>query len=112
MMENKFILFFKGMLMGICDLIPGISGGTVAFITGIYERLINAVKGFSPELLSSLVSLDKKRINNNIKKLDLGFLFVYFVILFNYFLGSFFCFNAEHHCNANGGASPKLILKV
>ena len=89
MMENKFILFFKGMLMGICDLIPGISGGTVAFITGIYERLINAVKGFSPELLSSLVSLDKKRINNNIKKLDLGFLFVLFSgIIFSILLGS------------------------
>ena len=88
-MENKFILFFKGMLMGICDLIPGISGGTIAFITGIYERLINAVKGFSLELLSSLVSLDKKRINNNIKKLDLGFLFVLFSgIIFSILLGS------------------------
>ena len=88
-MENKFILFFKGMLMGICDLIPGISGGTIAFITGIYERLINAVKGFSLELLSSLVSLDKKRINNNIKKLDLGFLFILFSgIIFSILLGS------------------------
>jgi len=38
-------IFLKGMLMGVCDLIPGISGGTVAFITGIYERLINSVKG-------------------------------------------------------------------
>ncbi|MHC4524427.1 MAG: undecaprenyl phosphate translocase family protein, partial [Planctomycetota bacterium] len=39
--------------MGICDLIPGISGGTIAFITGIYERLINAVKAFSPGLFLS-----------------------------------------------------------
>ena len=55
--------------MGICDLIPGISGGTVAFITGIYERLINAVKGFSFETFRS----------RDFKKLDLGFLIVLFL---------------------------------
>jgi len=43
-MKNKILLFLKGILMGICDLIPGISGGTIAFITGIYTRLIDAVK--------------------------------------------------------------------
>ncbi|MGM5485106.1 MAG: DUF368 domain-containing protein [Nanobdellota archaeon] len=37
-------IFLKGLLMGACDIIPGISGGTIAFITGIYERLIRAVK--------------------------------------------------------------------
>jgi putative membrane protein len=35
--------FLKGFLMGTCDLIPGISGGTIAFITGIYEKLINEI---------------------------------------------------------------------
>jgi len=64
-MNEKILLFFKGILMGICDLIPGISGGTIAFITGIYERLINAVKGFSFDTL----------IKRDFKKLDLGFLF-------------------------------------
>lgn len=39
--------FFIGMLMGIADLIPGVSGGTIAFIMGIYERLISAIKGVS-----------------------------------------------------------------
>jgi len=37
--------------MGICDLIPGISGGTIAFITGIYMRLISSVKSFSLKIL-------------------------------------------------------------
>ena len=32
--------------MGACDVVPGVSGGTIAFITGIYERLINAIHGF------------------------------------------------------------------
>jgi len=58
--------------MGICDLIPGISGGTIAFITGIYERLINAVKGFSLQLITSIGN--KKEFKTNLKKLDLGFL--------------------------------------
>jgi putative membrane protein len=37
-------IFLKGILMGICDLIPGISGGTIAFITGIYERLMDGIR--------------------------------------------------------------------
>jgi len=46
----------KGMAMGIAEVIPGVSGGTIAFITGIYERLINTIKAFGPELLSALRS--------------------------------------------------------
>lgn len=37
-------VFLKGAAMGAANVIPGVSGGTVAFITGIYERLINAIK--------------------------------------------------------------------
>ena len=36
----------KGFAMGAANVIPGVSGGTIAFITGIYERLINALKSF------------------------------------------------------------------
>ena len=46
-MKENISLFFKGILMGVCDLVPGISGGTVAFITGIYERLIKAISQIS-----------------------------------------------------------------
>jgi len=38
------ILVLKGMAMGAANVIPGVSGGTIAFITGIYERLISALK--------------------------------------------------------------------
>ena len=38
------MLFFKGIFMGAADIIPGVSGGTIALITGIYERLVNAIK--------------------------------------------------------------------
>lgn len=88
MEKNKFdiVVFLKGILMGICDLIPGISGGTVAFITGIYERLINSVKGFSPSLLilglSLLFKKDSKKIKDfkkGIKKIEFGFLISLFI---------------------------------
>ncbi len=39
--------------MGIAEVIPGVSGGTIAFITGIYERLISAIKAFGPEVITS-----------------------------------------------------------
>lgn len=35
--------FFEGILMGLANIIPGVSGGTIALITGIYERLIHAI---------------------------------------------------------------------
>lgn len=76
--------------MGICDLIPGISGGTIAFITGIYERLINAVKSFNfkliYDLLRYILTRDKKRLEElrkSIKKLDLGFLVILFLGIFS-----------------------------
>ncbi len=49
MAQNKLSLVFKGMAMGVAEVIPGVSGGTIAFITGIYEQLINSIKAFGPE---------------------------------------------------------------
>ncbi len=43
-----------GMVMGAAEVVPGVSGGTVAFISGIYERLINAIKQFTPYLILRL----------------------------------------------------------
>ncbi|WP_205126745.1 DUF368 domain-containing protein [Nitrincola tibetensis] len=44
----------KGMLMGAADAVPGVSGGTVAFITGIYEELIESIRRFNLQALSLL----------------------------------------------------------
>lgn len=49
MSNNKLSLALKGAAMGIAEVIPGVSGGTIAFITGIYEELINTIKSFGPE---------------------------------------------------------------
>ncbi len=43
-MKQDIAVFFKGVAMGAANVIPGVSGGTIALITGIYERLINAIK--------------------------------------------------------------------
>ena len=76
--------------MGVCDLIPGISGGTVAFITGIYTRLINAVKSFSPKLIYDIVTypINRKsdRLKEDIKKLDLIFLLILMLGIMSAFL--------------------------
>ncbi len=64
-------LFLKGIAMGAANVIPGVSGGTIAFITGIYERLINALKSFD---LKALRFISKFDIPSFIKHVDLYFL--------------------------------------
>ncbi len=48
---NHLRIALIGFCMGVADLIPGVSGGTVAFICGIYDRLIEAIKSFDVALL-------------------------------------------------------------
>lgn len=50
-MKELFLNFVKGFAMGTANVIPGVSGGTIALITGIFERLINAIKSFNLEAL-------------------------------------------------------------
>ena len=38
-MKQRIGLFFKGVAMGAADIVPGVSGGTIALITGIYEAV-------------------------------------------------------------------------
>nr|WP_067292987.1 DUF368 domain-containing protein [Marinobacterium profundum] len=48
------LLAVKGMLMGAADAVPGVSGGTIAFITGIYEELIHSLRSFDMAALRLL----------------------------------------------------------
>ena len=63
-------LFFKGVFMGIADAMPGISGGTIALLLGIYEELIRSIS----ELKLSLFFELKKGFNPFWKKLNGNFL--------------------------------------
>ena len=73
MQQFKFYLFliFKGMAMGAANVIPGVSGGTIALITDIFERLIDAIKSFD---LHAFKLLFTGKIKEFIKYTDLYFL--------------------------------------
>ncbi|NOX98850.1 MAG: DUF368 domain-containing protein [Verrucomicrobia bacterium] len=63
--------FLTGIAMGVANAIPGVSGGTIALITGIYERLINAIKSFD---ITAIRLASKFRIKEFSKHVDLPFL--------------------------------------
>jgi putative membrane protein len=46
--------FSKGFLIGIANIIPGVSGGTFALVLGIYDRLINTLSGFNPGIFKNI----------------------------------------------------------
>ena len=60
--KNKPIprLFITGFFMGMADLIPGVSGGTVAFVSGIYEELLVSIRKVSGEVLKLLLQFKIK----------------------------------------------------
>ena len=53
-MQHWFKILAIGMVMGAAEVVPGVSGGTIAFISGIYERLVNGIRQFNPYLLVGL----------------------------------------------------------
>ena len=73
-------VYLKGMAMGAADTVPGVSGGTIALITGIYERLITALAALDPRLLGELRGVNsprgRARLRETIQRVDLLFLIV------------------------------------
>ena len=59
-MKHYTILFLKGMAMGIANVIPGVSGGTIALITSIYETLIKSLKSFDKKAFKLIIKRDLK----------------------------------------------------
>lgn len=53
-------LVLKGFLMGSADIVPGVSGGTMALIVGIYERLLNAIRSVNGKFLHAFFTLKWK----------------------------------------------------
>ena len=58
--KQHIITFLKGLAMGAADVVPGVSGGTIAIITHIYERLIKAIDKVSLSLVVKLLSHNRK----------------------------------------------------
>ncbi|MDP8262041.1 MAG: DUF368 domain-containing protein [Candidatus Ancaeobacter aquaticus] len=59
-------LWLKGCCIGIANIIPGVSGGTVAFVFGIYEDLVKAIKSFDITCLKLLFTFKIKALFNHI----------------------------------------------
>ena len=69
--KDYSLLVLKGMGMGAADVVPGVSGGTIAFIVGIYEELIDSIKSINGEslklLLTGKIAAFWKAINANFR---------------------------------------------
>ncbi len=60
--KDKFILVLKGFCMGAADVVPGVSGGTMALVLGIYTRLINSIRSFDYAWLIAIIKLDRRTV--------------------------------------------------
>lgn len=67
--RNYLLLVLKGCAMGAADVVPGVSGGTIAFITGIYEELVNSIKSIDLQAFKLLLTFKFadfwKKVNGN-----------------------------------------------
>ena len=68
---TSVLIILKGIGMGAANVIPGVSGGTIALITGIFERVINAIKSFDTHAIQLLF---KGKIAELLKHVDFYFL--------------------------------------
>lgn len=73
--RNAVNLALKGICMGSADVIPGVSGGTIALITGIYENLIGALRSVDMNAVRSVLAFDLK---GAVAKIHLRFLLTLF----------------------------------
>jgi putative membrane protein len=74
-MKETIGLFFKGIGMGAANVIPGVSGGTIALITGIFEKLIHSIKSFNLTAVRLLFTGKFKELATHV---NLGFLVTVF----------------------------------
>jgi len=67
--KDYIIIGFKGMAMGAADVVPGVSGGTIAFISGIYEELLGSISNVNLKLFNTLkkegLKAAWKQVNGN-----------------------------------------------
>lgn len=78
-LREIFGIFVRGVAMGAADVVPGVSGGTIAFITGIYPRLIACLTSFNLEALNLVVRF---KIAAAWKHVDANFLLALFAGIF------------------------------
>ncbi|HCJ29260.1 MAG TPA: DUF368 domain-containing protein [Pseudomonas sp.] len=94
-MKNALLLYAKGMAMGAADVVPGVSGGTVAFITGIYDELLRSI-GAVPNAVGPLL---RGRVSEAWRIANAGFLLVLFagILTSVLSLAKLITYLLEHH---------------
>jgi len=75
-LAQYFVITLKGMAMGIAELVPGVSGGTIAFVAGIYEEFISSINNVN---LGTFKVLQKEGFKAFWKKLNGNFLVALFL---------------------------------
>lgn len=65
--KQQLLVALKGFAMGVADIVPGVSGGTVAFITGIYDQLLESISSVNLKFLSYLTRLQIKQALGHIQ---------------------------------------------
>ncbi|MCD8432166.1 DUF368 domain-containing protein [Tenacibaculum finnmarkense genomovar ulcerans] len=77
--KDYLVIMLKGIAMGAADVVPGVSGGTIAFISGIYEELLNAISAVN---LGLFKTLKKEGFKSAWKQLNGNFLAALFIGIF------------------------------
>lgn len=80
--DGVVLTLVKGGLVGIANIIPGVSGGTFALILGIFDRMIGAINGVSPTSIRALLAAlrrigfpdGRRTLRSEVRRLDLVFL--------------------------------------
>lgn len=82
---KKLSVIFKGFLIGTANIIPGVSGGTMALLLGIYERIINAINNISLGTLKSILLFftfkkkHREEFKTQMQKIDVFFILLIFI---------------------------------
>jgi len=86
---SNFVILIKGMCMGIADIVPGVSGGTIAIITGVYEELLKTINKFDFKILKEFRNGKAKTIweTYNLNFLSfLGFGILLSIVILSHFI--------------------------
>lgn len=94
--QQNWTIFIKGLTMGAADVVPGVSGGTIAFILGIFERLLTALSALN---LTALHLLLRRQFKQFWRYLDGSFLLVLFsgILVSIFSLTQVIVYLLEHH---------------
>lgn len=76
--RGLLVVYCKGLAMGAADTVPGVSGGTIALIVGVYERLIAALTALDPSVLAHLSGVHRRETQRalvaDLRAMDVPFL--------------------------------------